>query len=297
MKHLTNYYRKSSFLILFALFSISSINAFGQEEEKKSVILSVEHQKIIGQYSILKISTKYKIEKAFFPCEKLMLTIYAVTETELEDGESETSEKKIGQIKTNEDGKAKFIIPATSINETKNEYVVKVEDSAEFEDEEESVEVLPASLKVSIEEIDSIKHIKAILTSADGEPLEEQDLKVGLKRLFGNLQIGEDESYSTDEEGVITVPIDAGLTGVDGKLIFQVKLEESDEYGTIIANFEAGFGEPITDKSSFNERTMWSPPTLTPIYLWIFPNILLIGVWSILFVLVINLFKIYKSKN
>jgi len=41
---------------------------------------------------------------------------------------------------------------------------------------------------------------------------------------------------------------------------------------------------------------MWSPPTKTPIYLLLIANIILIGIWGVLLLLVINLFKIYKSK-
>lgn len=289
MIRFTSNYYKISLLTLMLFLSFFGNAVYGQED-KKEINLSVQYVKIMKENSFLKISAKHKGKEGYEPCANLNFTLH---KTDTSDAENTI---EIGQIKTNKEGKAKFIVPLKFITPTAS-YKVSLENNTTYEDIEEEVTVTDVTIETSIEEIDSMYHIKARLVAANKEPIAEESLKVGLKRLFGNLAIGEEESYTTDEDGTILVPVDKGLTGIEGKLNFQILLEESDTYGTVIENITVDFGIPIVDQSSFNERTMWSPPTKTPLFLWIVPNILLIGIWSILVVLVLNLFKIYKSKN
>lgn len=278
------------FLLALLLLSVFIGNNANAQVEKKNASLSVQYTKISKVYSFLTISAKYKNEKGFQPCANLNIAIYKVDTT----GTIEPI--KIGALKTHADGKVKFIIPQKFIGKAAS-FSVNLENDKTFEDNEESVSITDVNLVASIEKTDSIYIIKAQLLSADNTPIADESLKVGLKRLFGNLGIGEEESYTTDENGAVEVPIEKGLTGLDGKLNFQVVVYESDKYGSVITDVNANFGVPIVDKSSFNERTMWSPPTKTPLFLLIIPNIILVGIWSILTLLLFNLFKIYKSKN
>jgi 5-hydroxyisourate hydrolase-like protein (transthyretin family) len=271
-------------VLFFCFINIS----FGQD--KKNMNLAVQYVKIMKEQSQLKILAQFKGVNGFEPCKYIYFNIYK-TDT-IDDSKS----VKIGKILTNSVGKATFAIPKKFV-ESSGVYSVKVENNKFFEDKEETSIIKDANIEVSIEKGDSVYNIKARLTDANNQPIVGESLEVGLKRLFGNMPIGEKESYDTDEDGTITVPIDAGLTGVDHKLNFQIVLKESDVYGTVIYNQLAKSGVAIVDKSTFNQSTMWSPPTKTPLFLWIIPNTILISIWSILVFLVFNLFKIYKSKN
>ena len=112
--------------------------------------------------------------------------------------------------------------------------------------------------------------------------------------MFRSLSIGED-SYNTDQDGTILVPVEEGIPGVDGNLTFEVVLEDSDDYGTVKALVHAPIGVPVVNESTFDERTMWSPRTKTPYFLLIFPNLVIFTMWSFIIYLIINLFKIQKS--
>lgn len=281
--------RKSSILILLVFFSFLG-NRVGAQEDKKNASLSVQYFKVMNENSYLNITAKYKDKNGFEPCKNLALTVYTIDTTGVK------TDVKIGLIKTNKDGKSKFIIPTNAIAEVTS-YSVKLENNAIFEDNDEGITVTNSHVEASIEKTDRIYTINARLLSSDNKPIADETLKVGLKRLFGNLSIGGEDSYTTDENGAVSVEIDKGLTGLDGKLNFQVVIDESEKYGSVVANLNANFGLPIVDKSSFNERTMWSPPTKTPWFLLIIPNVILVGIWSILTLLLFNLFKIYKSKN
>jgi len=295
---------KSVLLIFMGVLAFFGNDAYGQED-KTGARLTVEHVKIMNENSSLNIKAIFKGEEGYEPCENLNFIIYKINEAEeiseedseavSEEDSEAVSEEKIGEVKTNQEGKASFVIPSQFVTPLAT-YSIRIENSDTYKDNEEDVTVIDANLEASVEEIDSVYHIKARFVSVENEPLAEQTLKVGLKRLFGSLSIGEDDSYETDEDGAILVPIEDGLTGVDGKLIFQVTLKGNDEYGTIIAFVKSDIGVPVKDESTFYQRTLWSPPTKTPILLLILPNVILFGIWGILVLLVINLFKIYKSK-
>ncbi|MBK5193013.1 MAG: hypothetical protein JJE07_07340 [Flavobacteriaceae bacterium] len=292
---------KSVLFIFMGVLAFLGNDAYSQEE-KIGARLTVEHVKVMNENTSLKITAIFKGEEGYEPAQNLNFTIYKINESEVdseeiseEDSEA-VSEEKIGNVTTNQEGKASFVIPSKFVSPLAT-YSIRIENSDTYEDDEEEVTVMDAILEASVEEIDSVYQIKARFVSIDNEPLAEQTLQVGLKRLFGSLTIGEDDRYETDEDGAILVPIQDGLTGVDGKLTFQVTLKENDDYGTIIAFIKSDIGVPVKDESTFHQRTLWSPPTKTPIFLLIVPNIILIGIWGILVLLVINLFKIYKSKN
>ena len=125
--------------------------------------------------------------------------------------------------------------------------------------------------------------------------LSDQFLNVQVQRLFRPLRIGE-EFNSTDENGTIIVPVEEGIPGIDGNLTLEVVLRDSDDYGTVKAILNAPLGKPIVQDTNFDKRTMWASRDKTPIFLLIFPNLIIFGMWGIIVYLIFNLFKIHKSK-
>ncbi len=290
MIHFKTLFYKKSLLIFTVFVSLFCIKSFAQED-KKNANLSVQFIKLMKEHiSTIEIVAQYKEKKIFSPCKNLMLSIY-----KLENAE-DTLGVKIGTCVTNDLGKATFVI-AKKYSGPSSSFTAKIEKSKVYEDNAETISVMDASIEASIEKTDSTYNIKARLVDENNNPIADEALLVGLKRTFGNLSMGEEDSYTTDADGNIIVPIDKNLTGLNGILNFQVILKENDTYGTVVANLYSKFGVPITDKSTFDKRTMWSPPTKTPLFILIIPNIILIGIWSILTMLLINLYKIYKSKN
>jgi hypothetical protein len=85
------------------------------------------------------------------------------------------------------------------------------------------------------------------------------------------------------------------MPGVNGELTFEVVLNESETYGTVKALVTAPIGTPIVDQSTFDKRTLWSPPSKAPYCLLIFPNLIILGVWLPILLLIINLFRISKA--
>jgi 5-hydroxyisourate hydrolase-like protein (transthyretin family) len=265
--------------------------AFGQVDKTKARV-SVQYSKIMNQESFISIEAKYKSENGIEPATQVEFQVYQRI--------AEDSLHQLGTIATNHSGIAKFPLAnhkdSTTSLSGNFSFVVKIENDPKFSDAETELTISDANLVAGLETVDSINQITATLTDALGQPVAGQPLRVQLQRMFGPLSIGE-ESYETDENGTITVLVEEPMPGINGVLTFEVVLNESDEYGTVKAIIDAPIGLPITDHSTFDKRTMWSPPSKTPYYLLIFPNLIILGVWVPILMLIINLFRISRAKT
>lgn len=269
-----------------------SISAHPQAKKYKARV-SLEYVKMMNKESYIGISAKFKGENGFEQASDLEFNLYQQTTND--------SLVRIGKVRTNAEGKAKFTLKNSDNNQHTDTlkvytYTVAIENNEKFREAKKSISFSDASLLVDIEPVDSAYQIKARLVNASNQPVQGEYLNVGLKRLYGSLQIGK-ATYETDDTGSIIVPIEEQMPGIEGNLTFEVSLNESDTYGTIKALISAPIGVAIEEESSFDQRTMWSPPDKTPFYLLIFPNLMILGVWIPLLLLTFNLYRISKSKN
>jgi hypothetical protein len=261
-----------------------------QVQAKDKARLSVDYYKVMGENGFLLINVKYKVDKKYRPAADLKLNIYEEI--------NEDSIAHRGQVITDDEGNAQFSIMSGNVSGDElmvYKYLVRIEDDDAFKDAEKSEKFSEVNLIAEVIEKDSINYISAELSDANGNPIEGEKLKVLVQRLFAPLTIGE-SSYKTDDDGAILVAVENPLPGIDGILTFEIVLE-SRKFGNVKTIFEAPIGKVITDQSTFDQRTMWSPPNKTPIFLLIFPNIVILGIWIVIFMLVINIFKIYKSNK
>lgn len=280
----------AKFLTVLFIFTISDIGLAQTKKEK--LRLSVKYFKTSDQNAYLNILTRFKGENGFENVSDIPLKIFQVFEND--------SLVRLGTDKTGRDGVLKFVIKnyRQHVSDTAStlSYLVTFEGNDAYKSAENDVSITDVSLKAEVKMIDSLYYVVARLSNPiDDTPLAEEPLRVRLHRLFRPLTIGDDTNF-TDDDGTISVEIPNDLPGMDGKLIFEVILDDSDTFGTAIDTVESELGVPFPDESTFDQRTMWSPPTKTPIFLWIFPNLMILGVWGLITYLIINLFKIYKSK-
>ncbi len=270
------------------LFGVCTLFMSPQIQAKEKAKLSVEYHKIMGDEAFLSINAKYKGENGYEPATDLNLYVYMEVD--------EDSIIFVGELVTDMEGSAHFKIKANNIDDEElitHKYLVKIENDKKFKDGSKTVKFLDSNISAKIIEEDSIYSVSANLTDENGNPIEGQKLQVKVQRLFAPLTIGK-SSYKTDDDGNILVPIEDPLPGIDGILTFEVELKNR-KYGVVKVIFDAPIGKLITDQSTFDKRTMWSPPNKTPLFLWIFPNIVILGIWIVIAILIRNLFKIYKS--
>ena len=274
------------------LFSASFQDIYAQGAKKNKVRLKADYFKIMNEEVYFDLKASSKIDKKNVDISNIELLI---------SNEFYDEEIKLGSVTTNMNGESRFVIKdfTTLKPDSTNTFniVVSFKGNDKFKRASKSISFKDALIKAELVTKDSINYIRAKLLDASKDSLiSDASLIVQVQRLFQPLRIGE-EFNNTDKNGTIIVPIEEGIPGVDGNLTFEIVLSDHDDYGTVKALVNAPLGIPIIDESTFDKRTMWSPRNKTPIFLLIFPNLLIFGMWGLIVYLIINLFKISKSKN
>ena len=290
MKYQIKY--RSVFLTLISLLilNIGSQTLYAQKVKKNRVRLNVQYVKIMDGEIYFDIKASSRIKKKNIKVANIELSIF-----------NEVADKNIllGKTITDMHGESRFVLEdLNSIQADSSHFynmIISFKGNESFKKAKKSVIFRDAIIKTKIITKDSTNYISGILTdSYTNSPISDESLTVHVQRLFRPLRVGE-EFNSTDKSGRILVPIEKGIPGVDGNLTVEVVLDDSDDYGTIKAMITSPIGVAIVDESTFEERTMWSPRSKTPLFLLIFPNLLIIGVWGFIIYLITNLFKLSKS--
>ena len=279
-------------LISVFVFTTSFYEVHAQNAKKNKVRLKAQYIKIMDGESYLDIKATSKINKQNVQVSGIDIVVY---------NELEESQIKLGAITTNMKGEGKFVFKNLNSIQTDSSYIynilLKFKGNESFKKAKKGISFKNADITAKMVLKDSINYIKAKLSDPlTNNPIIEQDLTIQVQRLFGPLILGE-EFNTTDDDGAIFVAIEEGIPGVDGILTFEIVLNDSDDYGTIKALVTAPIGTTIVDESTFDDRTMWSPRNKTPIFMLIFPNLLIVGIWGLIVYLIINLLRISKSKS
>jgi hypothetical protein len=123
------------------------------------------------------------------------------------------------------------------------------------------------------------------------------EVKIMVKRLLGDLPIGDEESYTTDLTGQVTAEFkrDSLPGDKNGNLILLAKTEDNDLYGNLLIEKTCKWGKPLEDNNDeFNSRTLWGTRNKTPFWLLGIAYSIIIGVWSVIIFLVVQIFKIKR---
>lgn len=261
-------------------------------QEKLKARVAIQYINVMDTSRVVQISAKYKTDNGFEKASGVEFTVYRT--------DSEDSLVYLGKSSTNDAGEAKYTLEAEDLKRANVSdpitLTVKLENSSKFQDTENAITFSEAALRAEIVSVDSSYQIKATLADQAGNPVKGVPLSAGLQRMYGTLPIGE-ESYETDDNGSVLIPITERMPGVAGNLLYEVTLNESDEYGTIRALVSAPIGIAISDQSTFDHRTMWSPSAKVPLFLVITAVTIILAVWIPLIRLAVNLFRISKSSR
>ena len=279
---------KTVFLVFLSVFFLTS--GFSQEVEKSKVRLKADYVKVMGGEVYFNMNASARVDGENIKVPDLDLTVY---------NEVGDEKIKLGETKTDVNGDAKLVLEGlNSIKpDSTNTYNVSIsfKGNDSFKRASKSLSFRDAAIEAKLVTEDSINYISATLVDKSTDSvIVGALLRVQVQRLFKPLKIGEEYNI-TDDDGTVVVTIPEGIPGEDGNLTIEVVLNESDAFGTVKALVQAPVGSIKVDESKFERRTMWSPRNKTPLFMLIFPNLLILGVWIIIIYLIINLFKIAKS--
>jgi len=279
-------------LILLSVFISPLLSQKLEAQDKKKIKLRIkaDYTKIVDHSYYIDLTTTAKINKKNTGVANLNLTVIS---------ETDDDEVELGQATTNHDGKVRFIINDLNklLKDTLGFYNLKVKFKGDdsFKKASKGLSFKDANIETKSFTKDSVNYVSATLKDVYLDSLlTKTSLNVNVKRLFKSLPVGEEFNY-TDKNGTILVPIEEGIPGIDGKLVIEVILNDSDDYGTVKALINTSFGKAVVIDNSFENRTLWSPRNKTPIFILIFANLLIFAMWGIILYLITNLFRINKS--
>jgi hypothetical protein len=284
-------------LLVACLFFAAMTNSFAQEEkedEGPQPVIRLQYFNNNNKLQYLLLHSQLKKGKVFTPQANKSYSLYL---------DSADQQYLVGNLKTNNDGKAKtFINP--SLKEKWNAssshvFILKEGDEEIISD----FTINKSKINIDTVNTDGARSIVATVTRLQDEewiPVPDVELKVGVQRLGGILSAGEEDMYTTDSTGAVTVELSKpGIPGdAKGNYSLAVRVEDHETLGNLLFEQTVPWGNrSVAEKGFFEQRTLWSTRFRTPLWLLLMAYTIVIGVWGTLLYLIWQLYKIKKIGN
>lgn len=135
------------------------------------------------------------------------------------------------------------------------------------------------------------KKVIIATVTRDGKPVEGSHVVLQIKRTFGNLTLGEDDTIA---DGTVAVPFPADLPGGrEGRIQVLAQIKSPPELAATATQTLEGTSKVLPNEDPF-PRHLWSPHA--PLALLITIGTMLSIVWSVYLFVVIQLIKIRKAR-
>lgn len=277
-------------LLLTLLFIAFSAKLHAQEDAAKTVIKLNYYNNNNGiQYLLL--SSMLKKNKILTPVANKKYKLYL---------DSSNEATLIAELRTDAVGIAKtFISPRLKkAYESSASHTFILMDSTEEVINDYTITRTKLSIDTATE--DGVRNITASVMKwqdSSWAPAGEVEMKVGIRRQGGILPAGEEETYTTDSTGLVTVAVNKLKMPGDenGNYIIAARVDENEFYGNLLVEKTVPWGMPTKiQEGFFDQRTLWSTQMRTPLWLLFMAYSIVIAVWGCMIYLIFQIFKIKK---
>ena len=265
-----------------------------QSQEKVNPRIDLQYFQEDSSIHYLSVKVRKKIDKRFEPIGNMEVSLYQ---------EMESESIRLGSIITNTKGEGKLKLPESfntmSFEFSEYQFTAKTSAGVDTSEASESITILPGRLKIFTEDVDgkSIRILVQSRATQEWTPVADAEVKVFIKRTFGQLQVGED-FYTSDENGLVELQFESEVPGDKvGNIILGCAVEDHDELGNLSAFTIVKWGIPFEEVNRSNERTLWAARNKTPIWLLIFPNLIIAGVLAVIVYLFFQIFRMKRAMN
>lgn len=288
-----NNHHKLFIIFLFLLGAvINKTNA--QDSAAAEPVLGVRYFLSENKVPYLEVNTKKKVGRKFESITGITVNVYF---------NEEADQNLLGKIITGSTGLGRVAFPASfkanwdSLNEFK--LVAVSEASKSMESLSSDITIKKAILVIDTIVEDGIKTMTAQLKEKNGAEwvaVKEIEMKLGLKRLLGNLSVGDAETYTSDSTGTASAGFlrDSIPGDKKGNIILVARVEDNDRYGNLVEEKVVPWGKAVQLENNFGHRTLWSTGNRAPAWLLFIALSIIMGVWGTIFYLVREVFKIKK---
>ena len=298
MKQLNNtkMYQYYKYFLTMLLLGISVCRIDAQDSAGVSpTILGVSYFLPANNVPYLQVTTTKKVGRKFEPVKNVSVNIYY----------NEADENNLlGSIITDDIGEARMGLPLSFKNkwDSLNEFTffAQCKSLAGAEALSASITVKKAILTVDTSSADDTRMVIAELKEKDGDswvPVKDIDVKLSVKRLLGNLSVGDEETYTSDSTGVSSAEFKRDSIPGDekGNITLVAKVDDNDTYGTLVTEKSINWGAAIKPpKNFFDQRTLWSTRFETPLWLLFAVWSIAIGIWGTIIYLIFQILRIKK---
>ncbi len=289
--------RSNSLIWVVLWLTTSALPAATLQPEKPTVRIDLSYFKVATDSSYLMVQVKTRVDRQYEPVEGVIINLFL---------EEQTKTGMMGNVTTDREGKGVFVLPPKYYRAQDTlsvmQFVARLQNDPNFRDKLTTLEIREASIALEPIETDSTLQLQITLTEKDSAgnylPVESADIKVMVKRLFSRLAVGEDYNF-TDENGQVLINFPIDLPGdAQGSLAIEAGVLENDTYGNVLVSQSLPWGsDELKQPDRFDERNMWSARDKAPIYLLIWPNLMLLSVWGVIAYLILELIRISRDKS
>ena len=280
-------------LVLLLGTSIDTIQA--QDSVASKTQLSISYFLPANKVPYLEVNTRKKVGRKFEAVKNIPVDIYF----------NETGPNNLlGKVITDSIGKGRIGLPPSFKNnwDSLNEFKFSAQSEPHSGQEALSADITikKAILTVDTTSADGIRMVTAELKEKNGNdwvPVKDIEMKLGVKRMDGNLSVGDKDTYTADSTGVsIAQFIRDSIPGDQKGIITLVaEVDDNDTYGNLVIEKSVDWGKAIApQKNFFAQRTLWSIRSKAPIWLLFTVWAIAIGIWGTIIYLVFQILKIKK---
>ena len=285
---------KNSIVCLLAIFSMTT-SALAQEgidtiaSEAAEASLELRYTEANNHSKILEAVVKTKVDDAWQGVPGVVVNFYRKELAPL---------NLIGKATSDANGRTMLVLPAgeEKLASPAFEYtfIAALEGNDQFEDTQEEIAVVESSFEMALEEEDSARQVRVTLLDGQAAPVGEVEVTLYVQRLFGLLPLSSDPE-TTDEDGTVLVKFPADIPGDSlGNLVIVAKVEDHERFGNLEFRRKINWGVPVVIDHAKKARELWSSRANAPIYLIVFVNSMLIGIWGVILYIVYQAYKIYR---
>jgi len=278
--------------ILFSTFCLLLVTQYlNAQSVKNDLLISLAYYNNNNHTQYLKATAKSKVNGKFQQVANISLTFY------IDDSETKVL---LGKAITDHSGNAVMQIKSVASEIWKSSatqsFSVSAQSDKLYNSSDATVSIVKA--KISLDTLEDKTIVATLFELKDSiwTPVKEVDLRVAVKRMLGELNVGETATYTTDSLGLVSAEFarDSLPGDAKGNLILIAKLDDHELYGNLTAELLVPWGVQPIVQSSFNERSLFARKGLTPIWLELLAYSIILIVWSIIVYLIFQIKKIIK---
>lgn len=285
-------------LLLTGILMLSQAALMAQDDEaqpatKNKARISLDYTLYNNIGPRLTATIKTKEDRSYVPVPGVRVHFYV---------DSISTASDLGHTVSGKNGEAVFPIPETLRKRIAKEhdfiYFATIKDDPRLKDADQDIQVKRSFLDMKLEVEDSVKKVHVFLGAPDStgeiKPVGDVEVKVYVKRLFGLLPITEGFE-TTNSDGMMILDFPDDIPGdEDGNLTILAKVQDHDDYGTLISARKISWGTTLIIDPDEMKGELWSAKYNSPISLVIIINTMVIGIWGVIIYVFLQIFKIKR---